>query len=179
MTTKLRVPLATVRPFQVVGEVAGRDADTGFRTGADADDIDLTGCDPAPDALVRQPEQFGDLVDGQELGAGGFMRREHEAEYLTIAAEAIASPGGIYAGGVCHSVNGVPRTLARFNAVAAAARIERNAAKPGDAVTPVGAAREVPDHAQLRGTPVIVLKTPAWRRQDWAEPQRPPTRARA
>lgn len=73
-------------------------------------------------------------------------------------------------------VDGVDRALARFRAVAAAAAIERHAPQPGDAVKQFGAAREAPDHAQLRGTPVIVLRTPAWRRQDWALPQQSPTR---
>jgi hypothetical protein len=54
----------------------------------------------------------------------------------------------------------------------AAATIERHP------VTPVGVAREAPDHAQLRGTPVIILKTPPWRRQDWVLPQTQPTRRR-
>lgn len=74
---------------------------------------------------------------------------------------------------VCRSVDGVPRSLAWLNAIAAAQQIERNIARPGDPVKPAGVAREAPDHAQLRGAPVIVIPTPAWPREDWAIPQRP------
>jgi hypothetical protein len=80
---------------------------------------------------------------------------------------------------VTDRVDGVDRALARFRAVAAAAAIERHALHTAETETRVPArARDVPDGRQLIGVPVFVIKTPAWRRQDWAVPQQPPTKPR-
>jgi hypothetical protein len=72
------------------------------------------------------------------------------------------------------SVSGVDRTMTRYRRVAAETQILRHvyqrAQEEDESVT--RAVRDLPDRHQLKGAPVIVLKTPAWPREDWAEPQR-------
>ena len=81
---------ATGRPFEVVLEVAGGEADAGSRAGANPDDVEPAGRNPEPDRLVRHIQHPRRLVDRQE---GGFMRRSHGcAVYCMIATTAKESP---------------------------------------------------------------------------------------
>ena len=70
-------------------------------------------------------------------------------------------------------VDGVDRALARWRRVQIETAILRNVTRlAATAPAPSRVAREVPDRTQLLGAPVITLKTPAWPREDWAQPQR-------
>jgi hypothetical protein len=60
--------------------------------------------------------------------------------------------------GVCRSVDGVDRALSRYRAIQAEIHIQRHALENDRSEdAPLRRAnREAPDHAQLRGAPVIV-----------------------
>lgn len=80
-------------------------------------------------------------------------------------------------GGVTRSVDGVDRALSRLRRMSAQIQIERHVARrllsdDDDGADTTAGRHEVPDHVQLRGAGVIVIRSPAWPREDWAEPQR-------
>jgi hypothetical protein len=73
------------------------------------------------------------------------------------------------------SIEGIDRALPRFRQHVAQVAILRHATEPTTQPQP-RTSRETPDRIQVIGIPLFIQRTPPWRRQDWAEPQTPPTR---